>query len=261
MQGAIDCHAHVFNRMLPRISTARYVPHRDAPVAEYRALLDAHGMAGGVLVQPSFLGTDNTHLLEAIASAPGRLRGIAVVARDAPPEVLDDLAAGGIAGIRFNLLGAKEPGIEALATPALFREVARRGWHIEVHAEPDWWPALLPALTRAGVCVVVDHFGRPSGPRCPGFQAILKAARDLDLRVKLSAPYRFGPQHAAECAAALHDAFGPDRLVWGSDWPWTQHPEIDGYDTALRWLAGWLPDPALRRRILVDSPRALYGFH
>jgi predicted TIM-barrel fold metal-dependent hydrolase len=260
--GAIDCHAHVFTRSLPRIATARYTPHRDAHCDEYLSLLDRHGIAAGILIQPSFLGTDQSHLVDAIATAPDRLRGIAVIARDAPGSLLDALQAKGIVGIRINLAGVKRGGLEPHAAPALLAEIRCRNWLLEVQAEGPHWVDLMPELARSGTRVVIDHFGRPSadGVRCPGFRAILAAARGMDLHVKLSAPYRFGAQHAAACAAALHDALGPDRLLWASDWPWTQHPEVTDYTALLAALATWFPDAALRQRILVDNPAALYGF-
>ncbi len=261
--GAIDCHAHVFTRSLPRIATPRYIPHRDAPADEYLALLDAHGLAAGILVQPSFLGTDHSHLLDVLVKVPDRLRGIAVVARDAPTATLDALQMKGVVGIRVNLIGTKQDGLEPFVSPALLAELKRRDWLLEVQAGGARWIKLMPELVRSGTRVVIDHFGRPSptrGIECPGFQAILKAARDLDLRVKLSGPYRFGAHHAGPCAAALLETLGADRLLWGSDWPWTQFPEITDYTGTLAALAAWVPDPALRRRILVDNPRALYGF-
>ena len=148
-------------------------------------------------------------------------------------------------------------------SPPLLAELKRRSWLLEVQTEGTRWIKLMPELTRSGARIVINHFGRPSsgqGIECPGFQSILQAARDLDLWVKLSAPYRFGARHAAACAAALHDALGSERLVWGSDWPWTQYPEVTDYTKILAALAKWFPDPALRQQILVDNPRALYGF-
>ena len=79
----IDGHAHVFNRALPMEPIRRYTPDRDATVIEYLAHLDEHGFTHGVLVQPSFLGYDNSHLLDALRRHPERLRGVAVV----PPDV------------------------------------------------------------------------------------------------------------------------------------------------------------------------------
>src|SRR4051794_17112495 len=80
MIGPVDCHAHVFTRALTMAPDARFLPEADAPIESYLALLDAHAIAGGVLVQPSFLGTDNGYLLAAVARAPERLRAVAVVA-------------------------------------------------------------------------------------------------------------------------------------------------------------------------------------
>jgi D-galactarolactone isomerase len=53
----------------------------------------------------------------------------------------------------------------------------------------------------------------------------------------------------------------PERLVWASDWP---HPtEADAKpDDAILFdlLTDWAPDEAVRNRILVENPVALYGF-
>jgi 2-pyrone-4,6-dicarboxylate lactonase len=52
----------------------------------------------------------------------------------------------------------------------------------------------------------------------------------------------------------------PERCVWGTDWP---HPQMDPLPEAgllLDQFFEWVPDPALRQRILVDNPARLYGF-
>jgi D-galactarolactone isomerase len=53
-------------------------------------------------------------------------------------------------------------------------------------------------------------------------------------------------------------AQAPDRMLWATDWPHaTQDTKPDGaalFDA----LAAWAPDAALRRRILVQNPEALY---
>ena len=72
LQGpAIDTHAHVFRQGLALADTRRHTPDYDATLTQYLALLDAHGVARGVLVQPSFLGTDNSHLVAALRAAAG----------------------------------------------------------------------------------------------------------------------------------------------------------------------------------------------
>jgi len=56
-------------------------------------------------------------------------------------------------------------------------------------------------------------------------------------------------------------AANPERVVWGSDWPHTSAPKPLPDDAELLDLVTRsAPDPATRRRILVDNPAALYGF-
>lgn len=57
---SIPTHAHVFARDLPLTSDRRYAPAYDATIDDYLGMLDRNGMSHGVLVQPSFLGTDNS---------------------------------------------------------------------------------------------------------------------------------------------------------------------------------------------------------
>jgi len=255
----VDCHAHVFTLDLPIVADARYRPTASAPLADYCALLDAHGISRAVLVQPSFLGTDNRYLLDAIAKHPERFRGVAVVTPDAGAEHLVELRTAGVRGIRFNLIGRDLPAFDREPWAGLVRRIAEAGLHIEVQCAGGAWATLLPALRRAGAVIVIDHFGRPESHepgQCPGFAAVLAAARDPSVWTKLSAPYRFAAD-ARAAARALRDAAGTDRMVWGSDWPWTQHPEITSYAAIRERLDGWL-DPAARDAVLCDNPRRLY---
>src|ERR1019366_6879976 len=82
----IDSHTPVFRQDLTMVLGRRYTPDYDATLKDLFSHLDANGLEQAVLVQPSFLGTDNSYLLQAIAEAPRRLRGIAMVA----PDVRDD---------------------------------------------------------------------------------------------------------------------------------------------------------------------------
>ncbi len=61
------------------IETARYAPDYEATVQSFISHLDEHNFTHGVLVQPSFLGTNNQAMLNAIQQYPERLKGIAVV--------------------------------------------------------------------------------------------------------------------------------------------------------------------------------------
>jgi len=99
----VDTHAHVFSASDQCIETARYTPKYDASVEQYIAHLDEHHFKCGVLIQPSFFGTNNQVMLEAIEKFPDRLKGIAVVDPSTPYEELFSLKQKGITGIRLNL--------------------------------------------------------------------------------------------------------------------------------------------------------------
>ncbi|CAB3699589.1 2-pyrone-4,6-dicarbaxylate hydrolase [Achromobacter mucicolens] len=265
---AVDTHAHVFHQGLALADTRRHTPDYDATLAEYLDLLDAHGMSHGVLVQPSFLGTDNSHLVQALRAAPARLRGVAVVALDITDTELQDLAAAGVVGIRLNLVGLDSPALQTPAWQSLLARVNALGWHVEIHLQAARLEGVMPALLAAGCRVVVDHFGRPDpalGVSDPGFQYLLRQADSGRVWVKLAAPYRNWA--AAACAASgrlatqqLLDAYTPERLMWGSDWPHTEHRHLASYAAATQWLDAWIDDPAQRRAVLADTPLQLFQF-
>ncbi|OAK56623.1 hypothetical protein A3K87_30870 [Variovorax paradoxus] len=265
---AVDSHAHVFVRGLPLAATRRHAPDYDATLDEYLGLLDAHGVSHGVLVQPSFLGTDNRFLIDALHACPERLRGVAVVDPGVDDATLQAMAVAGVCGIRLNLVGMPLPDFSRPGWRQLFARVRALDWHVELHRESRDLPLAAQAVLDAGCALVVDHFGRPaSAPASSdgGFAWLLDAAACGRVWVKLSAAYRNWPvaseaAAARDAAQALIKAFGPDRLVWGSDWPHTQHREIADYAAAHAALADWVPDAAARRRILVETPARLFKF-
>ncbi len=55
-------------------------------------------------------------------------------------------------------------------------------------------------------------------------------------------------------------AAAPDRVLWGTDWPHTNMATIPDDGDLADLLAAFVPDEALRRRILVDNPQRLYPF-
>ena len=69
---AIDAHAHVFVRGLPLAQQRRHAPDYDATVDAYAGHLLSNGVSHAVLVQPSFLGTDNSFFLEVAKRYPRR---------------------------------------------------------------------------------------------------------------------------------------------------------------------------------------------
>ena len=157
----------------------RYAPDADAALATHLQHLDTHGLAYGVLVQPSFLGTDNRYMLQALRARPQRLRGVAVVDDNTGEDHLQALADAGVVGMRLNLIGLPLPDLNAPGWRRVLEQANTLGWHVELHLQAGRLPDLLPTLLAAGCRVVVDHFGRPDpalGVRDPGFGYLLQQA-------------------------------------------------------------------------------------
>lgn len=268
--GSIDTHAHVFARGLPLAEHRRYAPDYDATLDAYFAQLHAHGIARGVLVQPSFLGTDCAYLLDALRRAPQRLRGVAVVARDCGFDTLTGMSEAGIVGIRLNLIGHPDEPLGHWLSADTLAHVRTLGWHVEVHAQAARLHRIVAPLVEAEVDVVVDHFGRPDpdlGASDPGFQRLLELAATRRVWVKISGAYRNWPDGAAanadtrEAFALLKEAFGVHRLMWGSDWPHTQFEAAGQFARSLELLDTLIPDPGERNVVLADTPATFYKFN
>lgn len=258
----VDSHAHVFTRDLPIAPGARHRPDYDASVESYLDLLDGAGVSHALIAAPSFLGTDNSYLLSALAAHPDRLRGTVIVDPQIAPDEIAAMDAAGVVGIRLNLFKSAEPAdLSSLEYKRLLGQLVELDWHVEVYVESERLPAALGPLLSSGVRIVVDHFGSPeAGVHSEGFAALLSAVEQGLTWTKLSAPYRLSVPEAAPYADALLRAGGPQRLLWGSDWPWTQHAEGKTFGGTLGWLEDWVPDPAARATILGDTPLRLFKF-
>lgn len=269
---ACDCHAHILGPAAahPYAAERVYTPP-DCLLPEYERMLAAAGIARAVLVQPSVYAQDNTVLLEALERSGGRFRGVAVVGAAVPDLELARLHARGVRGLRVNVVDVpgRLPGALPLAElRALAARIAPLAWHLELLLHVHEFPELDRALAGLPVDVVLGHLGYMKTARGlddPGFRALVRLLRGGRCWVKLTAPYRISAQplpyaDVAPFARALAEARA-DRLLWGSDWPHVMLKGAMPNDADLvDLLVEWLPDEALRRRVLVDNPAALYGF-
>lgn len=257
----VDTHAHVFSARTPLAPGAWHRPAAEATVEQFLAVLDAHGVQHAVLAAASIYGTNNHDALRACRHP--RLRTTIILDPDCPASDMQAMAASGVVGVRLQWRNVA--GTPDLASPVWRRFLARVSeldWHVELHDDSARLARPLDALEAAGVKVVVDHFGRPDarqGIRCPGFQRLLRSVEGGRTWVKLSAGFRLAtPTLAVEAADALLRHAKPERLMWGSDWPFAAFESTMDYDQAVAGLAAWVPDADDRRRIGADTPLAFY---
>jgi predicted TIM-barrel fold metal-dependent hydrolase len=264
-QRVIDTHAHVFHRGLKLVSGRRYAPDYDAPLSLYLEQLDRNGTTNGVLVQPSFLGTDNSYLVECLGQSGGRLRGIAVVEPTISRQDMLALDKAGIVGIRLNLVGQNLPDLAAPEWKALLANLKSANWQVEIQRNASDLVDLVERLLDADVAVVLDHYTLPDpklGVADPAFRSILKFGATGRVWAKMSAPYRNGPNGGAFAKHAyplLRLSFGLDHLFWGSDWPHTQFEKTESYGKNRHFLDELIPDVDERAAVLI-APRALFRF-
>lgn len=260
----VDCHAHVMRRGLPLDPARHSEPEVDVDAVDFLALIRSHGVTHGVLTAPSFYGTDNTLLLDALAHCPEHLRAVVAVEPDIDRQRLLDWHRLGVCGIRFNLFRRQHvPDFSQAPYQSLFDHLGQLGWHVEVYIESERFAPVITPIVRSGVRLVLDHFGSPTEPEgvdAPGYRAVLAAIERGEVWVKLSAPYRLGVETPRRCAAVLLGAGGPGCLLWASDWPWVSHAAEMSYARCLDGLGEWIPNADLRTRILSENPRRPFRF-
>ncbi|MCW5237467.1 amidohydrolase family protein [Verminephrobacter eiseniae] len=194
-RGACDSHTHVIPesgwKLVPEAS---YIPAL-APSPVHMAMLNALGLEHGVVVQPSIFGTDNTVVVEAIAQAPQRLRGVAAVNPSIADSTLQALHEQGIRGVRFNVMLGGGGGIKAMTE--LASRLAALNWHAEILVDGHLLPDLRPALQALPCRLVIDHMASlraDIGPDAAPVRALRELVADRDTWVKLSGAYRLADQ-------------------------------------------------------------------
>jgi predicted TIM-barrel fold metal-dependent hydrolase len=281
--GACDCHVHIVGDPVrfPMSANRVYTPPQASPdmLLEFQRDLKLERV---VLIQPSFYGTDNRAMLDALGQLGGRARAVAVVGENTPAAELDAMARAGVRGLRINLETAGEFDL-TVAAGKLKTAIALcwpRGWHIQLYTRLRVVAALGDILEASPVPLVLDHFAgaqAAQGLAQPGWDTVLALVRSGKAYVKISAAYR-----ASKAPAPYEDMFplaqvlvsaNPDRVIWGSDWPHTDAARVPGRaPTAvspflliddglmLNRLSVWVPDAAIRQQILTGNPERLYGF-
>lgn len=261
MSRIIDTHAHVFTHHCRVAKNPRHRPRYEAPVARYLERLDRFGIAQGVLIQPSFLGTHNDYLLDCLRQHPERLKGVVVIDPEVTEATLASMTALGVRGMRLNWIGRS---VEELLTPewdALFTRLESRRWHVEIQAEGEALLAILDLLETRNLDLVIDHFGRPLAEawRDPVIDRLCRGGSARRYWIKCSAPYRSRSDGLVEVSKRLLDELGPHRLMWGSDWPWTEHERLYSFEQALDDAERWIPAADLAT-VMGETPRRFYGF-
>ena len=270
--GACDTHFHVFGPIdkYPVASRSRYEPPH-APLDEYMELASKLGIERLVFVQPSAYGIDNTYMLESMGKVNLPCRGIVDIDENCPDAQIESLHAQGVRGVRINTSpiaphDADRPRQLTKRVKTLERRTKDLGWVLEFLG-PAWLTqAMMPLMRELEMDYILCHIGMflaKDGPDQPGYEEMIELARSGRCWLKLTGPYRFAeaPEFAGsgEMVRRL-TATVPDRLIWGTDHPHLSFADKVGSVRLFNLLGEWIPDEAVRRKVLVDNPTKLFGF-
>ena len=267
---ACDCHHHLYDSRFPVSPKATLRPP-DATVADYRVVQKWLGTTRNVVVTPSTYGTDNSCMLDALKQFGPTARGIAVIDNNVTDAELKQMDDAGVRGIRFQLVRAGSGNsIDMLDT--LTRRIYKYGWHLQVHMSAAMIVQNEEILKQLPTQIVFDHMGRipqPDGTSHPAFRIICNLIDKGQGWVKVSGAYhdsKIGAPSYADTTkvAQAYVQHAPERVVWGSDWPYPsasagERPFPD-VSVLFDRLTDYASDEATLNRILVDNPAVLYGF-
>ena len=264
--GACDCSHHIYDPRFPYMVNAVLKPP-PATVSDYQRLQRRMDTSRDVVVTASSYGTDNTCLLDALAQLGKGARGIAVINANVSETELKKLHSAGVRGVRI-MLGLGDP-VGADEIEPLSRRIHDMGWNVQIWVPGDQLPALEPILLRIPTPVVFENMGhvpQPLGMRAGAYKTVRKLLDTGRGWVKISGAYidsKLGAPHFSDTSAIAKSyiAAAPERVLWGSNWPFpgvTIKPDPIAF---LNLLAEWVPQEPVRHRILVGNPEALYGFN
>jgi L-fuconolactonase len=271
----IDAHVHLWDlavRDQPWIPAGSPI-RRGFTLADLRAVLARMPVEGVVLVQVINDAEETADFL-ATAAADDLVAGVvgwADLAAPAFSEVLAELAATGhLVGLRHQALAEADPA-GWLGSPAVRRglaELERAGLPFDLMLRPEHLDAAVAAArAHPSLGFVLDHLGKPpivAGLLEPWASALQCLAAEPNVSCKLSGVHTIAASDAtpAELAPFLDtalDAFGPDRLLFGSDWPVsaqaaTYRQVVEVAEHACRTLSA-----AEQAAVLGGNARRVYG--
>jgi L-fuconolactonase len=215
------------------------------------------GVDKAVLIQHAGI-TDNSYLVECLQQHPGRFAAAMGVAPDDDGSRIRHWAAQGMGGIRLAA-ASRASSADPLAH---WRTAAELDLVVSAPCNPA---ALLgPEFTEIidtfpDLRIVIEHLGGvgvKAQPPYDEFRRMLGLAARPNLTIKLPGFGEFCPVPLPEgnfppLARLVVEAFGPQRVMWGSDFPPVSSRE--GYDASFRVPQQYFSD------LSSDEQAAIFG--
>ncbi len=268
----IDCHAHLYSEdesRYPPIPNPYRPPFGEGTVAHLRREMNAAGVQLATAVQTStFYEWDNRFIADTCQANPNSFVGVCTLNPDDPRSAtlleryVQQFNIRALRSISAKSGRLDDPGVDRLWSAAEQLEIV-----VNVLVNRDKRPEV-EALARRhpALPVVIDHcLNLNAGAGQKGVLSdMLALARVPNMHAKLSfvatgsgEQFPFRDMHGP-CLAVI-EAFGPERCVWGSDFPCKLWCPKATYKEHLRVFTHELDlNAAARRQILGETARRLY---
>lgn len=273
----LDSHVHLWDLA---VRDQAWIPagsplRRTFGVGDLRSALDGTPVDGVILVQASNDPGETADLISC-AGREDLVRGVVGWADLRSPGFAAALAAltatGQLLGLRHQALAEADPA-GWLRSPAVRRGLAAlqtAGLPFDLMIRPAHFPAALRTVREhSGLQFVLDHLGKPpiaSGELQPWAAGIRALAAEPNVACKLSGLQTIASTGwiYAELAPYIEialEAFGPARLIFGSDWPvCTPVASYPRVCQVAQIACSGLSDPE-RAAVLAGNARAIYRTH
>lgn len=251
----IDAHFHIWQ--LARddygwLTPAMGAIHRDINLDDWRAVSRPAGIARGVLVQAAPTEAETRFLLQQAHGAPdvaGVVGWVDMLATDAPQRIAALARDPKLKGLRPMLQDITDP--DWILQPALapaFGAMLDCNLSLDALVKPVHLPRIAALAARYPTLrIVVDHGAKPAiatGQWNNWAGELARLAQQPQVTCKLSGLWNeaavLAPLTALEAYARhLLACFGPQRVLWGSDWPVLERAGDYGawHAAALAWVA------------------------
>ena len=245
----IEWNNHIFSPDLPRYPfhpQAVYTPDlSDAPADPLEAYLEhmaQEGIDRAVLVHPEPYGDDHRLVLECLERQPERFKGTCLFYPkdlEAPRKMAKLVAhQPQIVAVRFHAHRGKETYLDSfddIGVRALWEKALELGLIVNLHIGPNYALQVAELLRRyPQTQVLIDHLAEPHLGNAVEYAHILDLAAFERVYMKLSGLNHFAQdaplyQSARPFTRRVIEAFGPERMVWGSGTPRIVDAHLQGY--------------------------------
>jgi predicted TIM-barrel fold metal-dependent hydrolase len=294
----IDSHLHVWASSKDAAARKRFPYSQDPPDAlqnvasidQLVATLNENGVHGALLVQPINYKFDHSYVLHAMKTNPTRFKGMLLhdpsLAEHDAVDRLEDLALQGFVGVRFNpYLWPKAAADDGGGWSPMSEQgggglaVYKRCGQLNIPVGIMCFQGLrlhyddILQLLKASptTVMVLDHFGfttiQNDNSDDVVFQKLLDLAQYPQVMVKISALFRLGDDASplyervrTERFLPLLQAFGADRLMYGSDFPYVlEQPPEKNYGGMMDLVSSWIQKEQDKKMIMGGTAEKAFG--